>query len=87
MTVAEVHSSVVNDDDDTSVVHASEQQSDVSLDSRTTPVIVDGPMTGISVPEPLEHSVLDGSLDGKPMEGISVSGTVRAFGSEYSPGR
>ena len=29
-------------------------------------------MEGISVPEPLEHSVLDVDLDGRPMEGISV---------------
>ena len=29
-------------------------------------------MTGISVPELLEHSVLDLDLDGRPMEGISV---------------
>ena len=35
--VAEVHSSAVDDDDDTSVVRASEQRSDVSLDPRTAP--------------------------------------------------
>ena len=67
-----MHSSVVNDDDDTSVVHASEQRSDVSLDPRTAPGIVDSPMAGISVPEPLEHSVVDIALDGRPMAGISV---------------
>ena len=70
--VAEVHSSVVNDDDDTSVVHASEQRSDVSLDPRMAPGIVDSLMAGIYVPEPLEHSVVDVNLDGRPMAGISV---------------
>ena len=57
--VAEVHSSAVDLDDDTSVVRASEQRSDVSC--------VDRPMTEISVPEPLEHSVLDVDLDGRPI--------------------
>ena len=70
--VAEVHSSAVDDDDDTSVVRASEQRSAVSLDPRTAPGIVNRPMKGISVLEPLEHSVLDAALDGRPMEGISV---------------
>ena len=70
--VAEVHSSAVDDDDDTSVVRANEQRSDVSLDPRTAPGIVDSPMAGISVPEPLEQSVLYVDLDGRPMEGISV---------------
>ena len=60
--VAEVHSSAVDVDDDTSVGRASEQRSDVSLDPRTAAVIVDRPMAGISVPEPLEHSVLDVDL-------------------------
>ena len=64
--------SAVDDDDDTSVVRASEQRNDASLDPRTAPGVVDSPMSGISVPEPLEHSVLDVDLDGKPMEGISV---------------
>ena len=68
--VAEVHTSAV--DDDTSVVLASEQRSDVILDPRTAPGIVDSPKAGISVPEPLEHSVLDVDLDGRLMEGISV---------------
>ena len=70
--VAEVHSSAVDDDHDTSVVRASEQRNDVSLDPRTVPGIVGSPMAGISVPEPLEHSVLDVDLDGRPMEGLSV---------------
>ena len=70
--IAEVHSSAVDDDDDTLVVRASEQRSDVSLDPRTAPGIVDRPMAGISVPEPFEHSVLDVDLDGRPMVGISV---------------
>ena len=54
------------------VVRASEQPSDGNRDPRTAPGMVDGPMTGISVPELLEHSVLDLDLDGRPMEGISV---------------
>ena len=70
--VAEVHSSAVDDDDDTSVVCASGQWSAVSLDPRTAPGFVNRPMKGISVLEPLEHSVLDVALDGRPMEGISV---------------
>ena len=61
-----------DDDDDTSVVRASEPRSDVSLDPRTAPGIVDSPMAGISVPEPLEHSVLGIALDGRPMEGMPV---------------
>ena len=67
-----MHSSAVDVDDDTSVVRASEQRSDRSWHPRTAPGMVDRPMTGISVPEPLEHSVLDVDLDGRPMEGISV---------------
>ena len=43
-------------------------------------------MEGISVPEPLEHSVLDVDLDGRPMEGISGQRTARAFGSGRRPG-
>ena len=70
--VAEVLSSAVDVDDDTLFVRASEQRSDVSLDPRTASGIVDRPMAGISVPEPLEYSVLDVDLDGRPMEGISV---------------
>ena len=70
--VAEVHSSAVDVDDDTLVVRASKQRSDVSWDSRKSSGMVDRPMTEISVPEPLEHSVLDVDLDGRPMEGISV---------------
>ena len=38
-------------------------------------------MEGISVSEPLEHSVLEVDLHGRPMEGYVGSGTVRAFGS------
>ena len=70
--VAEVHSSAVDDDHDTSVVRASEQRSDVSLFPRMAPGIVGSSMAGISVPEPLEHSVLDVDLDGRPMEGLLV---------------
>ena len=33
--------------------------------------MVNEPMTGVSVSEPLEHSVMDVSLDGRPMEGES----------------
>ena len=78
---AEVHSSVVNDDDDTSV--ASTQESDVSLDPRTAPGIVDGPMAGISV-----RAFGSGWKPGQFTCGGDIgSGTVRAFGSGYSPGR
>ena len=70
--IVEVPSSAVDDDHDTLVVRASEQRSDVSLDPRMAPGIVDSPMAGISVPEPLMHSVLDVDLDGRPVEGLSV---------------
>ena len=70
--VAEVHSSAVDVEDDTSIVRASEQRSDGSWDPRKSPGMVDRPMTGPSAPEPLEHSVLDEDLDGGPMEGLSV---------------
>ena len=52
------HSSADEVDDDTSVVRASEQRSEGSAVPRTAPGMVNEPMTGISVPEPLEHSVL-----------------------------
>ena len=39
-------------------------------------------MEGLSVPEPLEHSVLDEDLDGRPMEGLSVPEPL-----EHSVGR
>ena len=68
--VAEVHSSAVDVEDDTSVVRASEQWSDGRWDPRKSPGMVDIPMTEISVPEPLEHLVMDVDLDGRPMEGI-----------------
>ena len=70
--VAEVHSSAVDVEDDTSVVRASEQRSDGSWDPRRFPVMVYRPMTELSAPEPLEHSVLDEDLDGRPVEGLSV---------------
>ena len=42
------------------------------MDPRAAPGNDVRPMKGISVLEPLEHSVLDVALDGRPMEGISV---------------
>ena len=39
-------------------------------------------MEGLSVPEPLEHSVLDEDLDGRPMDGLSVPEAL-----EHSVGR
>ena len=70
--VAEVHSSAVDDEGDPSVVCANEQQSAVVLDRRAASRNDGRPMEGISVLEPLEHSVLEVALDGRPMEGISV---------------
>ena len=54
-----------------------------------------GPIEGAPVLELLEHSVLEKSLDGGPMEGPgrwtygggNSSGTVRAFSSGNNPGR
>ena len=70
--VAEVHSSAVDVVDHTSVVRANEQRSDGRGDPRRSPGMVDRPMTNLSAPELLEHSVLDEDLDGRPMEGLSV---------------
>ena len=70
--VAEVHSLAVDDEDDPSVVRANEHRSAVVLDRRAAPGNYGRPMKGISVLEPLEHSVLEVALDGRPMEGISV---------------
>ena len=70
--VAEVHSSAVDDEGDPSVVRASRQRNAVVLDPRAAPGNDGRPMMGISVLEPLEHSVLEVALDDRPMEGISV---------------
>ena len=70
--VGEVHSSAIDVEDDTSVVRASEQRSEGSLDPRKSPGMVDRPTMEPSAPEPLEHSVLDEDLDGRPMEGLSI---------------
>ena len=72
MAIAEVHSSAVDDEGDPSVVCASGQRSAVVLDPRAAPGNDGRPMEGISVLEPLEHSVLEVALDGRPMVGISV---------------
>ena len=61
--VAEVHSSAVDDEGDTSVVHTSRQWSAVILDPMAAPRMDGGPMDEISVLEPLEHSVLEVSLE------------------------
>ena len=37
--------------------------------------------------EPLEHSVLDTILEGRPMEGIMCPEPLRAYSSGYDPGR
>ena len=70
--VAEVHSSAVDNEGDPSVVCASRQRSAIGLDPRAAPANDGRPMEGLSVLEPLEHSVLEVALDGRPMEGISV---------------
>ena len=70
--VAEVHSSAVDDEGDPSVVCANGQRSAVVLDPRAAPGNDGRPMEGLSVLEPLEHSVLEVALDGRPMKGISV---------------
>ena len=85
--VAEVHVSANEVDEDTSVVRASEQRSEGHTDPRKAPGMVDEPMAGVSVSEPLEHSVLRVDLDGGPMQGLSVPRAVRAFGSGHIPGR
>ena len=87
--VAEVHSSAVDDEGDPSVVRTSRQRSAVILDSMAAPGKDGGPMEEISVLEPLEHSVLEVSLEGGDssiVDRIVATGTVRAFGSGGSPG-
>ena len=59
--VAEVHSSAV--EGDPSVICASRQRNAVALDPRAAPGNDGRPMKGISVLEPLEHSVLEVALD------------------------
>ena len=63
-SVAEVHSSAVEDEGDPSVVCTSRQRSAVILDPMAAPRKDGGPMEEISVLEPLEHSVLEVSLEG-----------------------
>ena len=62
--VAEVHYSAVDDEGDPSVVCTSRPRSAVILDPMAAPRKDGGPMEEISVLEPLEHSVLDVSLEG-----------------------
>ena len=70
--VAEVHSSAVDDEGNHSVVRTSRQRSAVILDPMAAPRKDSGPMEEISVLEPLEHSVLEVSLEG----GDSLIGEV-----------
>ena len=61
--VAEVHSSAVNDEGDPLVVRTSRQRSAVVvLDPRVAHKKDGDPMDSMSVPEPLEHSVVGTSL-------------------------
>ena len=46
-----------------------------------------GPVEGAPVLEPLEHSVLEKSLDGEFTKGVLVLEPFRAFGSGRDPGR
>ena len=62
--VAEVHSSAVDDEGDPSVVRTSRQRSAVILDPMAARRKDGGPVDDISVREPLEHSVLEVSLEG-----------------------
>ena len=62
--VAEVHSSAVDDEGDPSVVRTSRQRSAVVLDPMAASRQDCGPMDHLSVLEPLEHSVLELSLEG-----------------------
>ena len=62
--VAEVHSSAVDDEGDPSVVRTSRQRSAVNLEPMVAPRKDGGPMEEISVLEPLEHSLLEVSLEG-----------------------
>ena len=68
--VAKVHASASEVDEDTLVVQASEQRSERHIDARKVAGVVNAPMAGASVSEPLEHSVLEKDLDGRPMEGV-----------------
>ena len=61
--VAEVHSSAVDDEGDPSVVHSDRQRSTVIIDL----------MEEISVLEPLEHSVLEVSLEGGDSSIVEVA--------------
>ena len=74
LAVAEVHSSAVDDEGDPSVVRASRQRSAVVLDPMAAPGKDCGPMDEMSVMEPLEHSVLDVSLEGgdRSVEEVAV---------------
>ena len=63
-TVAEVHSSAVDDEGDPFVVRTSRQRSTVVLDLMAAHRTDCGPMDSMSVPEPLEHSVVGVSLEG-----------------------
>ena len=70
--VAEVHASASEVNEDTFVAQASEQRSERHIDPRNVPRVVNVPMAGTSVSEPLEHSALKIDLDGRPMEGVLV---------------
>ena len=70
--MAEVHASADEVDEDTSIIQTNEQRSEGHTDPRKVPGVVNEPMVGASVSEPLEHSVLKIDLDGGPMEGASV---------------
>ena len=71
--VVEVHSSVVDDEGDPSVIRTSRQRSAVILDPMAASRKDGGPMEEISVLEPLEHSVLEVSLEGGDSSIVEVA--------------
>ena len=94
--VAEVHSSAVDHEDDHSVVHTSRQRNAVILDPMAAPRKDGGPMDEISVLEPLEHSVLEVSLEGDdrsidevsmpyPLEHSDVGGAADVVSEMFVP--
>ena len=71
-TAVSTATEAIDDEGDPSVVCASRQRNTVVLYPMPAAGNDGRPMMGISVLEPLEHSVLEVALNGRTMEGISV---------------
>ena len=71
--VADVHSSAVDDEGAPSVVRTSRQWSAVIIAPMAAPRKDGGPMEEISVLEPLEHLVLEVSLEGGDSSIVEVA--------------